>query len=173
MNNYPTTPKHLYTLLKEDTQNFFFDGRKEGMQQVFSTDSCAKFLVNRKTKQAWTMVDDDGQLVLWGTNDIDASAISHWPDWLRQIALDGIADHYFGIEDYHNGVALVIWTVEPDGSYDGDDSGFGMTNEPEVNLYAYINKKGRILVPFRPMTNEQRIQYEQTAIKLAHSPSAQ
>lgn len=44
---------------------------------------------------------------------------------------------------------LMLWTVQPDGDYWRDDSGFGAGNEEEVVLYTYVDGNGDFTGPFR------------------------
>ncbi|MBE6991972.1 MAG: hypothetical protein E7430_05280 [Ruminococcaceae bacterium] len=44
---------------------------------------------------------------------------------------------------------MMLWQVQPDGRYWADDDGFGMENDVEIHLYAYIDKDGNFEAPFR------------------------
>lgn len=73
----------------------------------------------------------------------------------------------FGIENFMNGVALVWWTLYPDGRYFEDEDGFGGENCNETTVYAYMDTLGRVLIPFQDMSSEEmksyRVQAEQRA----------
>lgn len=43
---------------------------------------------------------------------------------------------------------MMIWQIQPDGRYWADDDGFGMENDPEIRLYAFIDTDGKFLGPF-------------------------
>lgn len=77
------------------------------------------------------------------------------------------APYGFGIEQYHNGVALVWWTLYPDGRYFEDEDGFGGENCNETMVYAYIDTLGKIVIPFQDMTYEDRQRFRQEAEKKA------
>ncbi len=47
-----------------------------------------------------------------------------------------------------DGLAELIWTVQPDGMYWMDDDGFGMENDEEIVLSAKMDKQGRLVTPF-------------------------
>ena len=49
------------------------------------------------------------------------------------------------------GVACVNWMLYPDGRYFGDEDGFGMEDNDEVNVSAYIDTECRVLVKFQDM----------------------
>ena len=44
---------------------------------------------------------------------------------------------------------LMLWTIQPDGDYWRDESGFGGENEDEVVLYTYVDMDGKFTDPFR------------------------
>lgn len=48
-----------------------------------------------------------------------------------------------------DGRYLVIWEVQPDGRFWGDEGGFGSSGDPEVKLYSHIDGEGRFTGPFR------------------------
>ena len=57
----------------------------------------------------------------------------------------------FGIcfDKTDDGRRILIWTVQPDGRYWADDDGFGMEDDDEINLYAYVDDDGNFLSKFR------------------------
>lgn len=57
----------------------------------------------------------------------------------------------FGIcfDTTDDGRRILIWTVQPDGRYWADDDGFGMEDDDEINLYAYVDDDGNFLSKFR------------------------
>jgi hypothetical protein len=52
---------------------------------------------------------------------------------------------------YKDGVARVEWMLYPDGRYFADEDGFGMEDNDEVNINAYIDTECRVLVKFQNM----------------------
>lgn len=44
---------------------------------------------------------------------------------------------------------IMLWQIQPDSRYWGDDDGFGMEGGPEVELYAFLDEKGNFDGPFR------------------------
>ena len=44
---------------------------------------------------------------------------------------------------------LVLWEIQPDGRYWGDDDGFGMEDDLEIVLYTYLDMNGNFTGPFR------------------------
>ena len=55
------------------------------------------------------------------------------------------------IGDYQEGIARVDWMLYPDGRYFADEDGFGMEDNDEVNVSAYIDTECRVLVKFQDM----------------------
>ena len=49
---------------------------------------------------------------------------------------------------FQNGIAEVMWQINPDGRYYMDDEGFGMTDDKEVALWGKIDRTGKVVVPF-------------------------
>ena len=56
----------------------------------------------------------------------------------------------FGIcyDETENG-RILIWTVQPDGMYWADEYRFGIEDDDEINLYAYVDDNGNFLSKFR------------------------
>jgi len=74
-----------------------------------------------------------------------------------------IADYGFGIETYLNGVALVWWTLYPDGRYFEDEDGFGGESCNETTVYAFMDTLGKIVIPFQDMSREERDRFRKAA----------
>lgn len=105
------------------------------------------FIVNTALKKAYTLSEANGKLVGFTKDDID------W-DNVHQLENHGDADllenhYYFGVEDYKDGLARVDWMLYPDGRYFADEDGFGMEDNEEVNVYAYIDTECRVVKKFR------------------------
>lgn len=112
-----------------------------------SYDSKQRFIVNTATKKAYPIIASDGTLVGFTEDDID------WEDVSK---LEYNADAYrlkacycFCIDDYKDGLARVDWTLYPDGRYFADEHGFGMKDNDEVNIYAYIDTECRVVKKFK------------------------
>jgi hypothetical protein len=58
------------------------------------------------------------------------------------------------VDDYNEeGLARVDWMLYPDGRYFGDEDGFGMEDNDEVNIYGYIDTNCRVVKKFRAEKN--------------------
>ena len=105
------------------------------------------FIVNTILKKAYKISDSNGKLVGFTKDDIDwenVERLEHNADAYRLQS-----SYYFGINDYKDGLARVDWTLYPDGRYFADETGFGMEDNDEVNVYAYIDTECRVVVKFK------------------------
>ncbi len=58
------------------------------------------------------------------------------------------------------------WMLYPDGRYFADEDGFGMEDNDEVNISAYIDTQCRVVVKFQDMEDEgKRRRLREEAIK--------
>lgn len=53
------------------------------------------------------------------------------------------------IETTPSGRFYMLWEVEPDGRFWGDEGGFGMEDDEETRLYAFIDDEGRFEGKFK------------------------
>ena len=105
------------------------------------------FIVNTALTQAFTIADAKGKLVGFTKDDIDWDSVSQLEN--TGDAYRMVTSYYFGIEDYHDGLARVNWMLYPDGRYFADEDGFGMEDNDETNVYAYIDTECRVVVKFQ------------------------
>lgn len=106
-----------------------------------------RFIVNTASKKVYTIVDENGKLVGFTKDDIDWDSISQLEN--NEDAYRMVTSYYFGIEDYKDGLARVNWMLYPDGRYFADEDGFGMEDNDETNVYAYIDTACRVVVKFQ------------------------
>ena len=53
------------------------------------------------------------------------------------------------IRHFENGVAQVSWQINPDGRYYTDEDGYGMTDDEEIEIYGFIDTKGKVVIKFK------------------------
>ena len=107
-----------------------------------------RFLVNHKSKEAYVMMNQDLTLPFISKEDID---------WKGVETLENNSNAYrysayyqrFAVETFKNGVAIVTWTLYPDGRYFMDEDGYGMEDNDESVLYGFIDTHARVVVPFQ------------------------
>ena len=104
-----------------------------------SYESKQRIIVNTALQKAYTIVDNDGNLVSFTK---DGKLENNHDAYLLQ------ACYYFGIDDYKDGKACIHWMLYPDGRYFADEDGFGMKDNDEVNVCGYIDTECRVVVKF-------------------------
>ena len=142
---------------------FYFSNKAWGNKQLF--------IVNTALKQLFPIADAKGKLIGFTKDDID---------WDNVNQLEYIGDAYrletsysFGIGDYKDGLARVSWMLHPDGRYYADEYGFGMKDDDETNIYAYIDTKCRVVVKFQDMAEREKVKvlYQEALKKILESNS--
>lgn len=150
-------------LLEESRSEAHFWCRKNGgMLLLYNRSNRQRYLVNTHTRQSYQLTDTTGRIVAFGKKDMDYRAIESLPYHENAYLMQ--ADYYFSVEDFDRGVALVVWTLYPDGRYFADEDGFGGSDNDEVNIYAYIDQACKVLIPFRPMTESQKKEEKRRAL---------
>lgn len=141
---------------RDDDRDFNYKDKGCGMICFWSKAWGNKqtLLVNTELKKVYPITASDGTLVGFTQDDIE------W-DNVNQLENNGDARrrkacYSFGIGDYRDGVACVNWMLYPDGRYFADEYGFGMEDNDEVNVSAYIDTECRVLVKFQDMEDPER-----------------
>ena len=119
-----------------------FSNRSYGNKQIF--------IVNPALKKVYPISEPNGNLVGFTLDDIDwdnVNQLEHNYDAKRLVADYG----GLSIGDYQDGLARVDWMLYPDGRYFADEDGFGMEDNDEVNISAYIDTQCRVVVKFQDM----------------------
>lgn len=108
-----------------------------------------RFLMDRRTECAYEFMDRSETLCTVTQEDIDWESLKTVPE--ESIARARILDFHYPsfIRKFENGVAEVSWQLNPDGRYFMDDDGYGMTNDYEVEIYGFIDRKGKVVVKFK------------------------
>lgn len=134
-----------------------FSNRSYGNKQIF--------IVNPALKKVYPISEPNGHLVGFTLDDIDwdnVNQLEHNYDAKRLVADYG----GLSIGDYQDGIAYVSWMLYPDGRYFADEDGFGMEDNDEVNISAYIDTQCRVVVKFQDMEDDgKRIRLREEAIK--------
>lgn len=110
------------------------------------------FIVNTAQRKAYPISTANGSLVAFTKDDIDWESVGPLENNGDAYSLQ--ARYYFGVDDYNDeGLARVDWMLYPDGRYFGDEDGFGMEDNDEVNIYGYIDTNCRVVKKFRAEKN--------------------
>ena len=124
-----------------------FSNRSYGNKQIF--------IVNPALKKVYPISEANGKLVGFTSDDIDwdnVNQLEHNGDAKRLVADYG----GLSIGDYQDGIARVDWMLYPDGRYFADEDGFGMEDNDEVNVSAYIDTHCRVVVKFQDMEDDEK-----------------
>lgn len=150
-----TPERKLYQKLMSPeykTDDYFWKDHDENMETVntlFEDYWKPRLLVDHNSKCAYEFMDENARLVGVDNADIDWISLKKIPqDALYRVK---IRNAYFptAIRGYRNNVAQVSWQLIPDGRYWMDDDGFGMTDDEKVEIYAYIDRTGKAVVPYQ------------------------
>lgn len=97
----------------------------------------------------------DGQLIRQITDEkahfIDFPGVEHgsWENSL-EVSMEPALRYGFFLKKFgEDGLAELIWRVQPDGRYYADEDGFGMSDQEEIMLRAKFDKTGKFVTPFR------------------------
>ena len=124
-----------------------FSNRSWGNKQIF--------IVNTSLKKVYPITKSTGELIIFTHDDIDwdnVNQLEHNGNAKRLVAKYG----GLSIGDYQDGLAYVSWMLYPDGRYFADEDGFGMEDNDEVNISAYIDTQCRVVVKFQEMKDEEK-----------------
>lgn len=153
----PTYEELMAELDKNDSErDFNFKDKGCGMLCFWSKAWGNKqtFLVNTVLKKSYPIAAPDGTLIGFTQDDIEwekVNQLEHNYDAKRLQAC-----YAFGVGDYRDGIASVDWMLYPDGRYFADEDGFGMEDNDEVNVSAYIDTECHVLVKFQDMEDPER-----------------
>lgn len=123
-----------------------FTSKSYGNQQTF--------IVNPALKKVYPIAEASGKLVAFTHDDIEWDNVNQLPN--HDDAEKLVAKYYFSIDSYKDGVARVNWMLYPDGRYFADEDGFGMEDNDETRVSAYIDTECRVLVKFQDMEDPEK-----------------
>lgn len=104
------------------------------------------YLIDERAGSAMQFMDENEILLNVRDEDIDWTTVRGLPGEELAAARNG---HFpTNIRGFCLGVAEVEWQISPDGRYYMDNDGFGMTNDREVSLFGYIDRRGNVVAPF-------------------------
>lgn len=108
-----------------------------------------RFLIDHKAKRASEFMNDNEILRTITTDDIDWNSLEGIPEKAIERARNLDAHFPTRVRNFENGVAQVSWQLNPDGMYYMDEDGYGMTDDDEVEIYGFIDRKGKVIVKFK------------------------
>lgn len=149
------TPQELYVELKKAQYDSRPYDRLTGMgdnmeivEEVIDNYWRERFLINNVDKTAYELMDRSLRLTFLTEKDVD---------WESVRTLDNNRNAYsfsayyqrFAVEKFKEGVALVEWTLYPDGRYFMDEDGYGMEDNDASVLYGFIDTHANVVIPFQ------------------------
>lgn len=116
-----------------------------------------RYLIDNEAETACEFMDSDYCLLTVTADDIAWGTIDDLPEKVKERAR--ALNAYFPtiIRGYHDGVAEVKWQINTDGRYYMDSDGYGETDDKEVALYSYIDRKGKPLIKFRMVKDSSEL----------------
>ncbi|MBQ0058002.1 MAG: hypothetical protein KBT20_10145 [Bacteroidales bacterium] len=113
-----------------------------------------RFLLDHNVKCAYEFMTNREDLTTVTVNDIDWDSLKGLPE--ESIARAHRLDAHFPtrIRNFENSVAQVSWQLNPDGMYYMDEDGYGMTGDEEVEIYGFIDRKGKVVVKFKHINKD-------------------
>jgi hypothetical protein len=167
------TPHELYVELKKahyDNRPYHriigMGDNMEIVEQVINGYWRERFLLNNAEKSAYELMN--GSLILKFLSEKDV-------DWESVRTLENNRNAYsfsayyqrFAVEKYEDGVALVEWTLYPDGRYFMDEDGYGMEDNDESVLYGFIDTHANVVIPFQAKSWKELEKQRPEAVRIA------
>lgn len=169
--------KDLYERLMKEQQNSksnFYCWRLSDNILLFKNnnrDNKQILFVNTSTEKVYELIGCNGNFRTFKQKDINFDLINSLENSHDAHRL--LANYYFGVYDFKDGVAMVQWTLYPDGRYFADEDGYGAEDNDEVNVYAFIDENSNILIPFTSMTQEQQDIFHEQAVNMLNMKNNQ
>ena len=108
-----------------------------------------RYLLDTQVKCAYEIMDRGMKFVSFSPEDIDWPSLRELPRKAMARAEELSAEYPSFIRGFSRGVAEVSWQLHPDGRYFMDEDGYGTTDDEEITLYGFIDRKMNVLVKFR------------------------
>ena len=104
------------------------------------------------------MVKDNKKRVGWIKNkNIDWSGISELPQEVQRRVCRRVCNYNFGIFDFENGVAKIMWQISPNGKYHYLDKYYRgkITDEKDIRLCGIIDTSCKIIRKLQIKINDE------------------
>lgn len=108
-----------------------------------------RFLLDHRSKEAFEFLDRKEHFFRFSEDDVDWESIRDVPGDAWGRAKTGNATYPTHVCHFENGVAKVLWQINPDGYYFMDEDGYGMTDDEEIELVGAIDRTGRVVEKYR------------------------
>ncbi len=149
------TPKELYKELQNPRYSESPFNRKKGwgedmeiVEEVISQYWRERFLIDHRSQEAYEMMNRNLTLTFLTHDDIDWKGVESLENNFHAYSLSAYYPR-FSVGKFSDGVAIVEWTLYPDGQFFMDEDGYGMESCEKSVLYGYIDRKCRVVIPFQ------------------------
>lgn len=167
------TPQELYIELQKPIYNSRpysrmsdWGNRTEIVEESINGYWRERFLINHADKTAYELMDSGLTLKFIGKQDVDWGGVESLENNKNAYSYSAYYQR-FAVEPFKQGVALVTWTLYPDGQYFMDEDGFGMEDNDASIIYGFIDAHANVVVPFQAKHWEELEKQRPEAIRLA------
>lgn len=108
-----------------------------------------RYLVDKRKNKRIEFMSENECFCTVTQDDIDWNSLASLEDYCVSRARSLNIHFPTIVSSFHNGVAEVRWQLNPDGMYYMDEDGFGMSDDEEVEIYGFIDRKGKVVSKFR------------------------
>lgn len=172
------TAKELYLELKKSKYDdrpydrlTDMGNRMEIVEEVIYGYWRERFLLNNAEGTAYELMDGSLHLKFLTEKDVDWDSVKTLENNSNAYSFSAYYQR-FAVEKYKDGVALVEWTLYPDGRYFMDEDGFGMEDNDESVLYGFIDTHANVVVPFQAKSWEELEKQRPEAVRIAKELNA-
>lgn len=107
-----------------------------------------RFLINHADKTAYELMDEHLTLKFIGEQDVDWKGVESLENNENAYSYSAYYQR-FAVSRFTDGVAMVTWTLYPEGEYFMDEDGYGMESNEASILYGFIDTHANVVVPFQ------------------------
>lgn len=167
------TPQELYVELKKSQYDNRPYHRLTGMgdkmeivEQVIDDYWRERYLINNADRTAYELMDTSFTLKFLSEKDVDWKGVETLENNRNAYSFSAYYQR-FAVEKFKDGVALVEWTLYPDGRYFMDEDGYGMEDNDESVLYGFIDTHANVVIPFQAKSWKEMEKHRPEAIRIA------
>ncbi len=107
------------------------------------------YLVNHEAKCAYEIMDWHEVMHFVRHEDIVWESLTGLEPKAIKRAEARSAHFPTSLNQFENGIAQIDWQINPDGMYYMDSDGYGITDDDEITITGFINKRCQVIAPFR------------------------
>ena len=167
------TPRELYVELKRaqyDNRPYHriseMGDKMEIVEEVINNYWRERYLINNAEKTAYELMDRSLHLTFLTEKDVNWESVSTLDNNKNAYSFSAYYQR-FAVEKFKEGVALVEWTLYPDGRYFMDEDGYGMEDNDASVLYGFIDTHANVVIPFQAKPWEELEKQRPNAVRNA------